>query len=153
MYMYMHANPTHDSSHMSTMTPPITPPMTPPPQRPLLERAVEEQPTEIFIKHEVPFNIDLVGSLLGNIRSNLIGQDFGESPSHPFPKKAMLPELQVSKLDDITSCLTVLSDYITSWSHDVAKNSRIMKQELRETKVGINQCTIIHDLFLIVTKF
>lgn len=106
-------------------------------QRPLLERAVEEQPTEIFVKHEVPFNIELVGSLLASIRSNLIGQDFGQSPTHPAPKTAMLPELQVSKLDDITSCLTVLSDYITSWSHDVAKDSRAMKNELRDLKVHV----------------
>ena len=98
---------------------------------------MEEQPTEIFVKHEVPFNIELVGSLLTNIRSNLIGQDFGQSPTHPAPKTAMLPELQVSKLDDITSCLTVLSDYITSWSHDVAKDSRSMKNELRDLKVYI----------------
>ena len=117
----------------------VSPRLALPTQRPLLERAVEEQPTEIFVKHEVPFNIELVGSLLTNIRSNLIGQDFGQSPTHPAPKTAMLPELQVSKLDDITSCLTVLSDYITSWSHDVAKDSRSMKSELRDLKVYISR--------------
>lgn len=93
----------------------------------LLERAVEEEPSEIFVKPEIPFDIELVGELLKDIRSNLIGQE-------DVSLHGKLPELRVSRLDDITSCLTVLRDYITSWSHDVLKPQSTLQPELKRLR-------------------
>lgn len=96
-------------------------------QMSLLERAVEEEPSEIFVKPEIPFDIELVGELLKDIRSNLIGQE-------DVSLHGKLPELRVSRLDDITSCLTVLRDYITSWSHDVLKPQSTLQPELKRLR-------------------
>ena len=92
----------------------------------LLEQGVEEEASEIYVKQEIPFSIDLVGSLLDDIRCNLVGQ------SETIGGQTHLcPELDVTKLDDITSCLTILRDYITSWSRDVTKNSHTLQEEVR----------------------
>ena len=77
------------------------------------------------MRQEIPFDLDLVGTLLEEIRCNLIGQN---------DQYYTLPELRVTKLDDITSCLSLLRDYITSWSHDMAKNSTVRAGELRRSR-------------------
>ena len=96
-------------------------------QRSILERAVEEQPTEIFVKQEIPFDLGLVGTLLDEIRNSLIG---GNSSTH----QSFLPELRVTKMDDITSCLTVLRDYVASISCDVAKTGNMFQLELKRSR-------------------
>jgi len=96
-------------------------------QRSILERAVEEQPTEIFVKQEIPFDLGLVGTLLDEIRNSLIG---GNSSTH----QSLLPELRVTKMDDITSCLTVLRDYVASISCDVTKTGNMFQLELKRSR-------------------
>ncbi len=64
----------------------------PPMQHSILEHALEEHPTEIFVRHEVPFNLPLVGSLLADIRSNLIERCDQE---HMSNLKHALPDLKV----------------------------------------------------------
>ena len=75
-------------------------------QHSVLERAVEEHPTEIFVKHDVPFNLPLVGSLLAEIRGSLIGQ----CDDHMIPYKNALPDLKVSDIHitTTTSCIPIL---------------------------------------------
>lgn len=92
-----------------------------------MERAVEEQPTEIFVKQEIPFDLGLVGTLLDEIRNSLIG---GNSSTH----QSFLPELRVTKMDDITSCLTVLRDYVASISCDVTKTGNMFQLELKRSR-------------------
>lgn len=98
----------------------------------MLERGIEEEASEVYVKQEIPFSIELVSSLLDDIRCNLVGQ------SETFGGQTHLcPELQVVKLDDITSCLTVLRDYITTWSRDVTKNTHTLQEEVRQAKVQL----------------
>lgn len=98
----------------------------------MLERGIEEEASEIYVKQEIPFSIELVSNLLDDIRCNLVGQ------SETIGGQTHLcPELQVVKLDDITSCLTVLRDYITTWSRDVTKNSHTLQEEVRQAKVQL----------------
>ena len=42
---------------------------------------------------------------------------------------------QVEKMDDITSCLTVLSEYMGSWSQGMAEYNTNMVAELKLLKV------------------
>ncbi len=86
----------------------------------MLEHAVEEEPTEIYIRHEIPFNLELVGTLLSDIRDNLTSCSTQMDHSFFQPHRP-LPQLQVTKMDDITSCLDLLKDYIVSWSHRSGK--------------------------------
>ena len=90
---------------------------------------MEEEASEIYVKQEIPFSIDLVRSLLDDIRCNLVGQS-ETIGGHTH----LCPELEVTKLDDITSCLTVLRDYVTTWSRDVTKNSHTLQEEVRRAK-------------------
>ena len=93
---------------------------------------MEEEASEIYVKQEIPFSIELVGSLLDDIRCNLVGQ------SETIGGQTHLcPDLEVVKLDDITSCLTVLRDYITTWSRDITKNSHVLQEEVRKAKVRL----------------
>ena len=86
----------------------------------------------MYIKQEIPFSIELVSSLLDDIRCNLVGQ------SETIGGQTHLcPELEVAKLDDITSCLTILRDYVTSWSRDITKNSHTLQEEARISKVRL----------------
>ena len=94
---------------------------------------MEEHPTEIFVKHEVPFNLELVGTLLADIRSDLIGR--GEYNGQMFPLQSPLPELKVEKLDDVTSCLTLLNEYVGSWSSGVSTFNNNLLEELKLVKV------------------
>ena len=101
-------------------------------RRMLLERGVEEEASDIYVKQEIPFSINLVSNLLDDIRCNLVGQ------SETIGGQTHLcPELEVIKLDDITSCLTVLRNYITTWSRDVTKNSHTIQEEMRQAKVRL----------------
>lgn len=101
----------------------------------ILERAIEEEPTEIFIRQEIPFDLDLVGSLLSDIRDNLIAcsSQGGHTLFHP---QAQLPQLKVTKLDDITSCLDLLRDYIVSWSRDLSTRGSKLVEENKSLKVS-----------------
>ena len=107
----------------------------------MLERGIEEEASEIYVKQEIPFSIELVSNLLDDIRCNLVGQ------SETIGGQTHLcPELQVVKLDDITSCLTVLRDYITTWSRDVTKNSHTLQEEVRQAKVQLADIEMqLHD--------
>jgi hypothetical protein len=95
-----------------------------------LERGIEEEASEIYVKQEIPFSISLVSSLLDDIRCNLVGQS-ETIGGHTH----LCPGLEVTKLDDVTSCLTVLRDYITAWSCDVTKNSHSLREEVRQARV------------------
>lgn len=98
----------------------------------LLEQGIEEEASEIYVKQEIPFSIELVSNLLDDIRCNLVGQ------SETIGGQTHLcPELEVKKLDDITSCLTILRDYITAWSRDITKNSHTLQEEVRRAKVQL----------------
>ena len=99
-------------------------------QRSILERAVEEQPTEIFVKHEIPFDLELVGTLLEEIRGSLVG---GSTPT----QQRSLPELRVTKMDDITSCLAVLRDYVASVSCNFAGKRDAFQLELKHSREQI----------------
>ncbi|XP_019854093.1 PREDICTED: FYVE and coiled-coil domain-containing protein 1-like [Amphimedon queenslandica] len=81
-----------------------------------LERAIEEEPSEIFVRHEVPFDLSLVGSLLEEIRTLLV--DEFEGYSH----MTNLPSIKVKQLDDISSGLSLLKDYVLTMSSDVTKS-------------------------------
>ena len=100
------------------------------PQGVTLERGIEEEASEIYVKQEIPFSISLVSSLLDDIRCNLVGQS-ETIGGHTH----LCPDLEVTKLDDVTSCLTVLRDYITAWSCDVTKNSHSLREEVRQARV------------------
>lgn len=104
-----------------------------------LERAIEEEPSEIFVRHEVPFDLSMVGSLMEEIRTLLV--DEFEGYSH----MTNLPSIKVKQLDDISSGLTLLKDYISTMSSDVSKSmdkrNRLvlqLKQQLMkaESKLG-----------------
>ena len=99
-------------------------------QRSILERAIEEQPTEIFVRHEIPFDLELVGTLLEEIRGSLVG---GSTPT----QQKSLPELRVTKMDDITSCLAVLRDYVASVSCNFAGKRDAFQLELKHSREQI----------------
>ena len=40
-------------------------------------------------------------------------------------------------MDDITSCLSLLKEYITSWSHDLVKKGSKLIEENKELKVTV----------------
>ena len=44
------------------------------------------------------------------------------------------PELQVTKLDDVTSCLMLLRDYVISWSHEITKNTSVMEEKMKRSR-------------------
>ena len=99
---------------------------------------MEEEATEIFIRHEIPFNLELVGSLLSDIRDSLLASPrHTPQGDHAFlqPHKP-LPQLQVTKMDDLTSCLDLLKDYIISWSHDLSKRGDKLMQENKSLRVS-----------------
>ena len=98
------------------------------PQRSPLERAIEEQPSEVYVKQEIPFTLEEVGMFLADIRSSLIGQEDGYAPH------GSLPPLKVAKMDDITSCLSVLRNFIASWSQDISKNTSGLRADLKRTR-------------------
>ena len=91
---------------------------------------MEEEASEVYVKQDIPFSISLVSNLLDDIRCDLVGQS-ETIGGHTH----LCPDLKVTKLDDITSCLTILRDYITAWSHDVTKNNRTLHEEVRQARV------------------
>lgn len=94
----------------------------------MLERAVEEEPSEIFVKHEIPFDLSLAGSLMEEIRLLLI--DEFEGYSH----LSNLPTLKVLQLDDITSGLSLLKDYVSTMSSDITRNIDKKKRLVNQLK-------------------
>lgn len=103
-------------------------------QRHILERAVEEHATEIFVKQEIPFDLGLVGTLLAEIRTSLIDQEDIVNPERDVHTSS-LPELRVVKMDDITSCLTMLKDYVASLSREVSNSNSTLLGELKILRV------------------
>lgn len=93
-----------------------------------LERAIEEEPSEIFVKHEVPFDLSLVGSLLDEIRTLLV--DEFEGYSH----LSNLPNIKVTQLDDISSGISLLKDYISTMSGDMSKSMDKRKRLVHQLK-------------------
>ena len=102
-----------------------------------LEHAVEEEASEIFVRHEIPFNLELVGTLLSDIRDNLTSCTAQGDHAPFFQPRRPLPQLQVTKMDDITSCLDLLKDYIASWSHDLSKRGGKLMDENRSLRVNV----------------
>ncbi len=98
-----------------------------------MERAVEEEATEVFVRHEIPFDLELVGSLMTDIGSNLA--KCGSEGDHTLFHTQPLPQLKVVQMDDITSCLDLLRDYSGSWSRMVSKKAGKLLEESRSLKV------------------
>lgn len=121
----------------------LPPYLSPPPsQVSHLERAIEEEPTEIFVRHEIPFNLELVGSLLADIGESLTACSTSQNDHAFFQAPTQLPQLKVDKMDDITSCLDLLCGYITSWSRNLAKRGNKLVDENRSLKVpNVTQAT------------
>ena len=123
---------THTLTHTHTHTHTLTHSFVHLPQRMVLEQGIEEEASEIYVKQEIPFSIELVSNLLDDIRCNLVGQ------SETIGGQTHLcPELDVTKLDDITSCLTTLRDFVTAWSRDITKNSHMLQEEVRRATVQL----------------
>lgn len=83
---------------------------------------MEEHPTEIFVRQEVPFDLGLVGTLMNEILHNLSTRASGH---------ASLPPLTIATLDDITSCLMLLRDYIVVWSQEAGRTRDELEDKLR----------------------
>ena len=93
-----------------------------------LENAIEDEPNKVFVKQEIPFELGLASSLLDELSTALVEELEGYSQS------VSLPDLGVQKLDDITSGLALLRDYISARSRDVSKaNTKQVISELRAT--------------------
>ena len=103
-------------------------------QRHILERAVEEHATEIFVKQEIPFDLGLVGILLADIRTSLVDQEDVINPGKGG--HGSLPELRITKMDDITSCLALLKDYVVSLSREVTSSNSTLVGELKILRVS-----------------
>lgn len=91
---------------------------------------MEEEPSEIFIWREIPFDLELVGALVADIR-DCIGTDHTHSVCPP----GHLPELRVTKLDDVTSCLSLLKNCVTSWVQDISRRTGQLVDENKLFKV------------------
>ena len=98
----------------------------------MLEKAVEEEPSEIYVRREIPFDLQLVGTLLTDIRDCI---KMGGDPAHRLVEEGPLPELKVTKLDDVTSGLTVLKSFVATWTQEVARKGAELKQENKSLKV------------------
>ena len=93
---------------------------------------MEEEPSDILVKQEIPFDLPLVGSLLTELRSLLMDQ------LEDYSQPVEVPEVVVSGLDDITSGLTLLRDYVLSQSYNVVKVGNGVGKGLLEAEV--RQC-------------
>jgi len=130
---------------------------------------VEEVPTEIFVWQEMPFDLELVGSLLSDI-CNSLRQCIacGSVKAHPpvLQPQGQLPDLKIAEMDDITSCLTLLRNYITSWSHELSSRADKLVDDVHLTATyKFEECSYnmnrsgmagVHDYYfmleVIVTK-
>ena len=86
----------------------------------------------MYVRQEIPFNLELVGSLLSDIRDKLTTPFISEGSHTLFQPQGALPQLRVTKMDDITSCLDVLRDYVTSWSRDLSSTGNKMVRRKTE---------------------
>lgn len=89
----------------------------------------------MFVKQEIPFDIKLVSNLFSELRSILTDEFEG------YTQESVLPEISVTKLDDITSGLSLLKDYIVTMSEDITDNTHksheVIKQ-LRKEATALN---------------
>ena len=98
----------------------------------MIEKAIEEQPSEIYIKREIPFDLDMVGTLLVDIRDCF--KPAGEH-AQGLVDVGPLPELRVTKLDDITTGLSVLKSCIMSWTQEMSQKSLQLCDDNKSLKV------------------
>ena len=98
----------------------------------MIEKAVEEQPSEIYIKREIPFDLDLVGTLLRDVRGCF---HLPDEPARGFVEVGPFPELNVKKLDDITSELSVLKSCVTAWTQEANRKGVELQKENKLLKV------------------
>lgn len=96
-----------------------------------LENTIEEEPTKVFVKQEIQFELGLASSLLAELSTLLVEELEGYSQS------VTLPDLCIHKLDDITSGLTLLRDYVSARSQDVSKTSS--KQAISELRAMVTE--------------
>ena len=83
------------------------------------------------MKNDIPFDLALAGSLIDEIRLLLI--DEFEGYSH----LSKLPSIKVVTLDDITSALSLLKDYVSTMSSDVTKNNEKRTRLINQLKEQI----------------
>ncbi len=96
---------------------------------------MEETPSEIFVQQQIPFDIHVVSKLFSELQVILTDEFEG------YTQESLLPEIKVTELDDITSGLSLLKDYITTMSEDVTDNTHRshevigeLRQQLTEAK-------------------
>ena len=82
----------------------------------------------MFVRQEIPFDINVVSRLFSELRSVLTDEFEG------YTQDSVLPEITVDKLDDITSGLSLLKDYITTMSQDVTDSSRKSHEVIKELR-------------------
>ena len=75
------------------------------------------------MKQSVPFDLPLAGSLLNELRSLLMEH------LEDYTQPVEVPEISVGELDDITSGLTLLRDYVLSKSYGVIKMGGVGRAE------------------------
>jgi len=100
----------------------------------VIEKAVEEQPSEIYVKREIPFDLDLVGTLLREIMNCFHPPD---ESAQGFVEVGSFPELNVKKLDDITSELSVLKACVMAWTEEAIRKGVEFQEENKFLRVSI----------------
>ena len=83
------------------------------------------------MKQSVPFDLPLAGSLLNELRSLLMEH------LEDYTQPVEVPDISVAELDDITSGLTLLRDYVLSKSYGVIKMGGVGRAE---ADAELNQC-------------
>ena len=96
-----------------------------------LEEAIEEEPSKVFVKKEIPFELGMASSLLAELSTLLVEELEG------YAQSVTLPDLGVQKLDDITSGLALLRDYVSARSRDASKAST--KQVISELRASVTE--------------
>ena len=96
---------------------------------------MEEQPSEVFVQQQIPFDIHVVSKLFSELQVILTDEFEG------YTQESLLPEIKVTELDDITSGLSLLKDYITTMSegmtNDTHKSHEVigkLRQQLTEAE-------------------
>ena len=70
----------------------------------------------------------MVSRLFSDIRSVLTEEFEG------YTQESVLPEINVAKLDDVSSALSLLKDYVTTMSEDVTGNSHRNHEVIKELR-------------------